>query len=154
MARKFDTKFDGLEKRMTLIEHAIIEIQTFLKTKFRIDLSYPIAIKYGQSHNPIVIKEEFKKFIKTPKLDQQIKEKEAQLLEWLKAKKPQTGLDAQDYISEFVISDEVSKYLNLKEYKQHLYQQGKTTEDAVGILAVYLFGILIPKLQFEEKKQP
>ena len=50
----------------------------------------------------------------------------------------------------FVTSDEVSKYLDLTLYKQNLYKKGKTSQDAIGILAVYLFEVLIPALNLPD----
>ena len=102
------------------IEKCIIEIQTSLRTKYKMQFQQIIANKYGEAHSPMVLKNEFREFITEPKLDKQIKNKKKDLLKWLNKQKPQTGLDAQDDISNFVSSNEVTKYLDLTEYKQNL----------------------------------
>lgn len=144
-------KLEELKERIVTIEHAITELQTVVVTKYKIQIQHIIVSKYGQAKSPIVLKDEFKPLIINTGLDKQIKQKKDKLLNWLKEQKPRTGLDAQDDISNFVISNEVIKYLDLTEYKQYLYQKGKTSEDANGVLAVYLFEILIPLLQLPEK---
>lgn len=124
-----------------------------MKSKLtRVTFSHSIG-RYGQAHSPIVLKNEFKELVTTPKLDEQIKNKNKDLLDWLKKRKPLTGLDAQDDIADFVISGEIEKYLDLKKYKQYLYEKGKTSEDANGILGVYLFGVLIPQLKLPDGKE-
>jgi hypothetical protein len=57
---------------------------------------------------------------------------------------------AQDNITDFVISGEVSKYLDLTDFRQNLYKKGKTSQDANGILVVYLFEIFIPQLNIPD----
>lgn len=75
-----------------------------------------------------------------------------QLAEIIKSQNPATGLDAQKYIGNLVSSDEIEKYLDVKNFKQLLYTKGKTVEDYYGILAVYLFEMIIPKLPISEDK--
>jgi len=124
-----------LTNRVTTIEHCIIEIQTLFKAKFT-NISFQHTIqKYGQTNSPIVLKNEFKKFITVPKLDIQIQKQKDALVAWILQKKPKTGLD------------------DLTAYKQNLYENGKTSEDAVGILGVYLFGILIPELDLPDGRK-
>lgn len=140
----------NIGSRVKNMEHSMIEIQTMFKTKYpKLTLQHTIS-KYGEANSPIVLKPEFKTFITEPNLDKQIENKKSEPVEWLKKQKPKTGLDAQDDIGNFVTSDEVSKYLNLTEYKQNLYKKGKTSQDAIGILAIYLFEALIPKLQIPD----
>lgn len=138
--------------RVSDIEQCIIEIQTTLRTKYKMQFQQNITSKYGVAHSPIVLRNEYRDYILKTKLDKQIKSREKELLEWLKEQKPKTGLDAQDDIGELVSSDVIAKYLDLTEYKQNLYKKGKTSEDAIGILAVYLYEILIPKLQLPDGK--
>lgn len=137
--------------RVKDMEHCIIEIRSILKTKFpRISLEHSIA-SYGRANSPIVLKNEFRTFITESELDKQIKEKKTELLEWLKKQNPKTGLDAQDNIGNLVMTeDEIVKYLDLTEYRQNLYKKGKTSGDAIGILAVYLFEVLIPELHLPD----
>jgi hypothetical protein len=137
-----------VKDRVEGIEKAVIEIQTILRNKHS-TIQQSIGT-YGKSNSPISLKDEFRKFIAETNLGEQIKEKEESLLKWLRDQGPQTGLDAQDSIANLVASDEISKYLDLKEYKQYLYKNGKTSEDADGILAVYLFEVLIPALNIPD----
>ena len=147
-----------LKTSVETIEHCITEIQTIMKQKYsrsRLNFTHSIS-RYGQAHSPISLKAEFRQFITDPKLDDQIKEKNTVLLKWLEKQKPATGLDAQDDIIELVTSGKISEYLKLDKYKQNLYKKGKTSEDASGILFVYLFEVLIPQLNLpngEEKKK-
>ena len=134
------------KNRVKNIEHCVIEMSTIIRTEFpNITLSHTIS-DYGQSNSPIVLRDEFRPFIKEPELDKLIEEKESDLVKWLKSEKPKTGLDAQDDIANFVAFDEVSEYIDLTKYKQYLYRKGKTSHDADGILTLYLFEVLIPKL--------
>ncbi len=137
-------------KDLSQLNLCIVEIQTFLKSKYKnINFGQIINI-YGQANSPIVLKDEFKHFITDTKLDKQIEENKPKLLKWLKTTKPATGIDAQQSIINFVESEEVDNYLNLVNYKQNLYLKGKTIIDANGILAVYLFEALIPELALKE----
>lgn len=141
---------DHVKERTAYIERCIVEIQGILTNKYELRFQQSIAAKYGQANSPIVLKNQFRKYITEPDLDKQIEQKKSELVAWLKNEKPQTGLDAQDYITHFVGSNEVNDYLDLTQYKQNLYQKGKTSEDAIGILAVYLFEVLIPELNLTE----
>ncbi|MDA1079129.1 MAG: hypothetical protein O2840_00340 [bacterium] len=143
-------KLAQVEDRTADIEKSVVEIQGILTNKYRLKFQQSIASKYGKSNSPIVLKSTFKPFITKPKLDKQIETKKPQLLEWLEDQEPQTGLDAQDAISALVLSDEIDHFLDLKSYKQYLYEQGKTSEDAQGILILYLFEVLIPELKISK----
>lgn len=140
-------KMSQVEDRTADIEKSVVEIQGILTNKYRLKFQQSIASKYGKANSPVVLKDTYKPFITKPKLDKQIEEKKPQLLEWLEDQEPQTGLDAQDAISALVLSDEIDTFLDLNEYKQNLYQKGKTSEDAQGILILYLFEVLIPELK-------
>jgi hypothetical protein len=141
-----------LKKGVQVIERCIVEMQTVMKAKYsRLHFTHTITI-YGQSHSPVKLKSEYKEFITTAKIDEQIKNKNAQLLKWLRSQKPRTGLDAQDDIIDLVVSGQISQYLDLDNFRQNLYKKGKTSEDANGILFVYLFEILIPQLELLEEK--
>ncbi len=59
-------------------------------------------------------------------------------------------MDAQDFIADLVFSDLISTYIDLTKYKQNLYKKGKTSEDAKGILTVYLYEAIIPMLHLPD----
>lgn len=150
---KIETDVETTKRDTTFIKGKVTTIEKLLTSMFS---GTTFAKKYGIAHSPIVLKDELKRFITESNLDQQITEKEKDLVNWLKAQKPKTGLDAQEDIANLVVSNDILKYLDLTKYRQNLYQQGKTSEDALGILGVYLFEVLIPKLSLpdsnEEKK--
>jgi len=139
--------FDKLFRKIT---NALIEIQTLLRVA-GYSIQQDVGREYGKSGSPIVLKSKYRPFIEKSELADQISEKLPQLLSWLKDQKPRTGIDAQDKISHFVISGKIEDYLDLTDYKQDLYEKGKTARDVMGILAVYLFEVLIPKLNFRRK---
>jgi len=138
-------KLGIFSKEINKVINAIIEIQAILRNNLKFTLQQNIN-QYGTPGSPIVLKNEFRQFIIKPKLDQQVTEKIEELTEWMKKQNPKTGIDAQNKISGLVISPEINKYLDLTKYKQYLYTKGKTSRDAYGILAVYLFEVLIPRL--------
>ena len=110
-------KIDAVNDRIGGVEHSITELQTFISSKFKIQLLHPIVSKYGQSKSPIVLKAEFRDSITKTGIATQVKAKQQELLMWLKKQHPKTGLDAQDVLTNFVLSDEVSHYLDLTKYK-------------------------------------
>lgn len=150
---KIETDVETTKKDTSFIKGKVTTIEKLLTSMFS---GTEFAKKYGIAHSPIVLKDELRRFITESQLDKQIAKKENDLVKWLKAQKPKTGLDAQEDIANLVVSNEILKYLDLTQYRQNLYQQGKTSEDALGILGVYLFEVLIPKLNLpdgnEEKK--
>lgn len=152
-----ETNVENLQKEKAYIKGKLNSIEKLLKNMLSgAQVTTTIARTYGEAHSPVALKDEYKEFITTPKLDEQIIEKNDDLLAWLKEQKPKTGLDAQEDIVDFVVSHEVSKYLDLTDYRQYLYRRGKTSQDANGILGVYLFEALIPQLDIsdgEEKKK-
>lgn len=135
-----------IENRTDDIEKCIVEIESILSNKYRIQFRQGIANKYGKSNSPVVLKKEYRDLIKETDLTAQVDHSLSLLISWLKDKKPKTGLDAQDYIFDLVVSGEIEKYIDLTNFKQHLYETGKTSEDAEGILTIYLFEKLIPKV--------
>lgn len=137
-------KIDKLKERLVDLEKAVLEIQTLLRAK-KMHIQHAIA-QYGVAHSPIVLKQEFKPFVVDSGLEKQVNNKIEELTEAIRQKKPTTGLDAQKYIENLVLSDEIEKYLDVKEFKQLLYTKGKTTDDYYGILIIYLFETIIPKL--------
>lgn len=142
-----DESLQGLNYAVQNLNHAVIEIQTVLRERGQIDCQQKIVLlQYGQAHSPLILKDEYRSYIENTGLGEQITQNTKKLLNWLQERKPKTGLDAQDAIFNLVISDEVAKYLDLTEYKEYLYQKGKTSVDAEGILILYLFEILIPQL--------
>ena len=42
-------KIDAVNDRIGGVEHSITELQTFISSKFKIQLLHPIVYKYGQS---------------------------------------------------------------------------------------------------------
>lgn len=137
--------FEKIQEEINKMKRAIVEVQTIFRTKWKLILDQTID-KYGQAASPVVLKDEFKSFITKSGLDKQVKKKENELIDWLRKQDPATGIDAQDKIGNLVSSGEIDNYLNLTSYKKYLYEHGKTSGDVVGILAVYLFGVLIPKV--------
>lgn len=135
------------------IESCIIELQTIMRNDLSKNIEQAIP-RYGISTSPIVLKKQYRDFVTIPQLDKQIDDKKDELLTWLKSQEPKTGIDAQNYITGLVSSGNIEKYLDLTVYKQNLYQKGKVSRDASGILAVYLFEVLIPELDGlkDEKK--
>lgn len=143
---------DSLKSDISNLKHCIVELQTILKTKDKkLMLQYAVD-KFGQSHSPIVLKDKYRPFIIDSGIDIQINNKEDELMEWLKNQKPKTGIDAQDKILDLITSDDISKYLNLSNYKQNMYEKGLTSQDVAGVLWIYLSEVLIPKLKFDIKK--
>lgn len=143
-------RLSQVKDRTDEIEKCVVELQGVLRNKYQLQFQQSVASKYGQAHSPIVLRPEFRRFIIEPGLADQIKAKLPALISLLKELNPQTGLDAQDFITGLILSDEINQYLDLTKYKQYLYEQGKTSEDAAGILALYLFETLIPELNLPE----
>lgn len=143
--------FDPVKNRVKNIETCITEIQASLRAKHKMTFVHAVD-KYGVAKSPMVLKDDWKPFITSVGIDVQIKNKENELLNWLKEQKPKTGIDAQDKILDLIGSGGIEKYLDLTKYKQNLYQKGKTSDDVVGVLWVYLSEVLIPKLKFDIKK--
>lgn len=136
------------------LNHAVVEIQTILKDRGDIECKQHISIlEYGQANSPISLKNVYKPIVIKSGLDENISVNSNKLVAWLKKQNPKTGLDAQDQIIKFVTTGEVEKYLDLTMYKQYLYEHGKTSHDADGILTVYLFEKIIPKLDLPKTKK-
>lgn len=146
MEKKSDKKFEKVDKRFNCLEKAIVEIQTILRTKWKLCVEQPISVDFGQAHSPVVLRDEFLPYLTETGLDKQIEDKIEPLTKWLSDQNPKTGLDAQDVLTDFVVSERINEFLDLTNYKQDLYQKGKSIRDAYGILAVYLFGVLIPRI--------
>ena len=133
-------------KDLSQLNLCIVEIQTFLRSKYK-NISFEQIINvYGQANSPIVLKDQYLPFITKVGLDKQIENKKSELIIWLRKQKPKTGIDAQDFIYNLVTTNEIENYLDLTAYKQNLYKNGKTAIDVEAILGIYLFGILIPTL--------
>lgn len=131
-----------MKKIIAELQCAIIEVQRLLKDRLEVNFDYKIS-PFIQSKSPIVLKPEYKHFIIKSGIGKQIKKQNNKLVERLEKQKPQTGLDAQKVINSLVISGDIEKYLDLNNYKKYVYEQGRTSADAMGILAVYLYEILI-----------
>lgn len=145
LLRGLKNSIDTLSKKMGSVERCIVELQSVVRNSSRKKLVETLY-KYSVTNSPVVLKKEFRKFI-TPDLRKQVEEKKDGLVKWLENKSPQTGIDAQADISLLVSSGEIRNYLDLTAYNRNLYQKGKTPSDADGILAVYLFEVLIPELK-------
>ena len=142
----------GLKGDIGKLKNCVIELQTIIRTKDkRITLQYAVD-KFGQSHSPVVLKESYKPYVVDSGLAAQIEQKAPQLIELVKRFKPETGIDAQKYIANIVSSDEIDKHIDAKSFKQLLYTKGLTIEDYYGILTVYLFEVIIPKLGIPDGK--
>lgn len=101
---------------------------------------------YGRPGSPMVLREEFKQIIKSSGLADQISGKLEEFCSLVKRGRPETELDAQDAIARLVAGGEVTKYLDLKKFKQRLYAEGEPSSAVVPILTLYLSELIIPKL--------
>ncbi len=149
----FETKFknveDSTQKLKDSVEHGnkcIVELQTYLRAKNKFTFNEQTLGIYGVANSPIVLNPIYKPYIIKSGLEKEIKENNSKLVDWLKSKHPNTGLDAQSLISELVTDNSVESYINTSSFKQYLYKKGKSPADYYGILAVYLFEILIPQV--------
>lgn len=150
---KYETKMENLKEvpdKLGKIDKTLIEITTFLRGQFKTVIGESMGI-YGQSNSPIVLKKDFRPLVEESGLKQQVDDNESKLVEWLKSKKPKTGLDAQNYILDLVSTDKLQEYIDTNTFKQHLYKKGLTTAAYYGILGVYLFERIIPKVISEKK---
>lgn len=141
-------RLSKFSKDISKITSAVVEIQTIIVNNLKLTLQQSIG-RYGDANSPIVLKEELKPFITKTDINKQVLGKLDDLVGWLKKQNPNTGIDAQNMIIGLVTSKEIEKYLDLTKYKQYLYKKGKTSQDVDGILSVYLFEILIPKVVLE-----
>lgn len=143
---------DGVKSDVDNTKLCVVEMRSIMKLKLK-GISFEQAVKgYGIANSPIVLKDEFRHFITDVGLDKQIEKKKDEFIKWLKKEEPKTGIDAQEDIYNFVVTKEIEKYVDLTEYKQNLYKNGKSSIDVEAILGIYLFGVLIPELFPEEKK--
>lgn len=101
---------------------------------------------YGRPGSPMVLKEEFKQIIKSSGLADQISGRLEELCNLVKRENPETELDAQDAIARLVAGGRVTKYLDLKKFKQRLYEEGAPSSAVVPILTLYLSELIIPRL--------
>ena len=147
LKQKIATKDDikPLNKAIQSLNHAVIEIQDFIKDSAQKTFEHRIE-PFGYAMSPIVLKNDFRHFVEKSNIAKQIKEKEKELAKWLSDKKPDTGLDAQKEINALVTSTDIEKFIDLKNYKQYVYEHGKDSSAAMGILAVYLYEKIIPKV--------
>jgi hypothetical protein len=151
---QFQHSFNNLANSLNQINPVVVrlnscvqELQSVMKNKYKkLAILQETIDLYGIANSPIVLKEEFRDYIQSSGLANQIEEKKIELSNWLKKKKPTTGLDAQEILLDFVISDEVEKYLDTREFKRLLYESGKTLKDHYIILAIYLFETIIPEV--------
>lgn len=135
----------GLARTTQKLNLAVLEVQTVLETKYNLTFKEQVE-PFIQQLSPIVLKDTFRHFITDVELDKQIEKQMPKLIAWLKKQKPETGIDAQNKIDHLVFSGEIKKFINLTDYKQNLYEKGKMGSAVVGILAVYLYEVLIPKI--------
>jgi hypothetical protein len=144
---KVEKKFELVLSCVESLNECVNEIQTVLKAKLKdVEFDKKTMSTYGKSNSPMVLRDEFRPLVKESGLEAEVKKNKSRLVKWLKAQKPKTGLDAQDEIINLVASQEIEKYLSLDEYKQYIYKEGKLTQDAKVILAIYLFEQIIPEV--------
>lgn len=153
LKQKIATKDDikPLNKAIQSLNHAVIEIQDFIKDSAQKTFEHRIE-PFGFATSPIVLKNDFRHFVEKSDIAKQVKKKEKKLIKYLKDKKPETGLDAQKEINTLVTSAEIEKFIDLKNYKQYVYEHGKDSGAAMAILAVYLYETIIPSVIRETKK--
>lgn len=147
--QKFETIGSDMKKVLKSVgglNECVDEIQTILRNKYRsMTLTKETISIYGKANSPIVLRDEFRPYVKDSGLDQEIEKRKTKLVEWLKSKKPKTGLDAQSYILDLVYSDKIDEIIDTKKFKDFLYKKGKIPQDFYVILAIYLFEIIIPE---------
>jgi len=102
---------------------------------------------YSRPGSPMVLKEEFKEMIKSSGLADQISERLEELCNLVREENPETELDAQDVIARLVAGGGITRYLDLKKFKQSLYAAGEPSSAVVPILTLYLSELIIPKLE-------
>jgi hypothetical protein len=89
-----ETDVTALQKDATYIKGKLSSIEKLLKTMVSgSQATNQIASRYGVAHSPVTLRDEFREYITDPKLDEQVKSKNKELLNWLKEQKPRTGLD-------------------------------------------------------------
>lgn len=133
------------------LNECVNEMQSSLRAKFRtLTFTKETISIYGEENSPIVLKEKFKPLVKKSGLEREIEDNKSKLTKWLESKKPETGLDAQNYIYEFVVSGEINKYIDTTTFKEYLYRNGKSSQDYEAILGVYLFEKIIPEVVDKE----
>lgn len=137
---------DMLTKVTEQLNNCVNEMQVILKQKFDLKFDQKTLNMYGSAHSPLVLREEFKPLIRETGLADEVRQQEKKLTAWLRAKKPQTGLDAQDEITQLVLTNEIEEYLDTRKLKDKIYQMGRSTEDYQAIVAIYLFETIIPKV--------
>lgn len=129
------------------LNSCVDELQTILRNRNK-GMSFTketIGI-YGRANSPIVLKDEFRDLVSETGLQKQVESNKNQLVTWLRSKNPETGLDAQGYISDLIVSEEIDTFLDTKAFKEYLYEHGKSSQDYYGILLVYLFEAIIPEV--------
>lgn len=148
--KKLKKVLKSLQKAVQSLNHAVIEIQDFLKYKSDAKFEHKIE-SFAIDISPMVLKKEFEPLITTPGLGKQIEKQMPKLISWLKKENPKTGLDAQTLINYLVNSNKIKEFVDLTAYKQYVYERGRTLSDADAILVLYLYGVLIPKVIKTEK---
>lgn len=134
-----------LSEAVQKLNHAVVEIQKHLETTTETKFTYKVD-PFSISMSPLRLKPEFRPFITKTGLAKQIKDKESELVSWLKSEKPKTGGDAQIFINRLIMTRGIEKFLDLTAYRQHVYEKGRMPTDGDAILALYLYEILIPQV--------
>lgn len=129
------------------LNKCVVELQTTMRSRYRtLSLVHETLDFYGERNSPIVLKDEYRDYIQRSGLASEIEEKKSTLVQWLRSKKPKTGLDAQEAILDLVFSDKIEKKIDTTEYKKQLYESGKSARDYYLILSIYLFEVIIPEV--------
>lgn len=149
----FQTKFtitsgkvSQMEKVINKLNNCMVEVQTFVKGKYEGSSFMEVLGMYGEANSPIVLRDEFRSYIQESGIAVQVEDNKTKLVNWLKRKKPLTGLDAQKLIIDLVISDKIEEYIDTTELKKLLYGSGKVIRDYYAIICIYLFETIIPEV--------
>lgn len=150
----FRQRFSQLESSMSSVlisvqslNSCVDELQTILRNRNKgMNFTKETIGIYGRAKSPIVLKDEFRELVQETGLQEQITQNKEALVRWLREKNPETGLDAQGYISDLIVTEEVDAFLDTKAFKEYLYEHGKSAQDYYGILMVYLFETIIPEV--------
>lgn len=110
----------------------------------REDISFLKRLSIGDAKSPLKLKEKYKEVILSSDLPDQIKNKEEKIIDLVKRENPKTAFDAQKII-DCKIGD-IMGWFDLTDYKNKLYQAGVPVGVEDGIIAIYLYELVIPKI--------
>ena len=119
------------------------------KISFRTDCLWKKS--FGESDSPLRLKTEYKKILESSNLDEQIKVKENELIQFVQNLKPFDELDAQTVIDQNI--NEIVKWFDLADFRKKVYDGGLSVETVPLLINLYLYEIIIPELKFPEIKE-